>query len=168
MQSTFDERNWLVWLVKVRIFILTLLLAMELAVAEFTPSPLPMRLFLSTILFWYSISLFYVLLLSVWQEHRLQAALQVLTDLILVSVVIHETGGWDSSLNFLYPLVIIVASVLLQRVWAQLVAALAFILYGTVLELNYYGLVPSYANSHPGLKTLQSIIFVNLFAFLAV
>jgi len=168
MQSTFDERNWLVWLVKVRILILTLLLAIEIAIAQFTPSPLPMRLFLSTILLWYSISLFYVLLLSFWQEHRLQAALQVLTDLILVSLVIHETGGWDSSLNFLYPLVIIVASVLLTRVWAQLVSALAFILYGTVLELNYYGFVPSYCSTHPSFKALQAIIFVNLFAFLAV
>jgi len=168
MQSTFDERNWLTWLVRVRIFILTLLLGIELAVAQFTPAPLPLRFFVSTIIFWYSLSLFYVLLLSLWQEHRLQAALQVLTDLILVSLVIHETGGWDSSLNFLYPLVIIVASVLLPRVWAQLVAALAFILYGTVLELNYYGVVPSYCTTHPGLKTLQAIIFVNLFAFLAV
>jgi two-component system sensor histidine kinase PilS (NtrC family) len=168
MQSTFDERNWLVWLVKVRILILTLLLAIELAVAQFTPSPLPIRLFVSTILFWFSISLFYVLLLSFWQEHRLQAALQVLTDLILVSLVIHETGGWDSSLNFLYPLVIIVASVLLTRVWAQLVSALAFILYGTVLELNYYGVVPSYCSTHPSFKALQAIIFVNLCAFLAV
>src|SRR5258708_28073210 len=127
-----------------------------------------MRLFVSAILFGYRIWLFYVFLLSVWQEHRLQAALQVLTDLILVSVVIHETGGWDSSLNFLYPLVIIVASVLLPRVWAHLVAALAFILYGTVLELNYYGVVPSYCTTHPGVKALQAIIFVNLFAFLAV
>lgn len=168
MQSTFDERNWLVWLVRVRIFILTLLLAIELAIAQFSPTPLPLRLFISTILFWYSLSLFYVLLLSFWQEHRLQASLQVVTDLFLVSLVIHETGGWDSSLNFLYPLVIIVASVLLPRVWAHLVAALAFILYGTVLELNYYGVVPSYCTTHPGLKALQSIIFVNLFAFLAV
>jgi len=168
MQSTFDERNWLVWLVKVRIFILTLLLAMELAVFQFSPTPLPMRLFLSTILFWFSLSLFYVLLLSFWQEHRLQASLQVLTDLFLVSLVIHETGGWDSSLNFLYPLLIIVASVLLTRVWAQLVAALAFILYGMVLELNYYGVVPSYCTTHPSFKALQAIIFVNLFAFLTV
>ena len=126
MQSTFDERNWLSWLVRVRIFILTLLLAIELAVAQFSPAPLPMRLFISTILFWFSLSLFYVLLLSFWQEHRLQASLQVLTDLVLVSLVVHETGGWDSSLNFLYPLVIIVASVLLPRVWAHLIAALAF------------------------------------------
>ena len=168
MQSTFDERNWLVWLVRVRIFILTLLLAIELAVAQFSPAPLPMRLFISTILLWYSLSLFYVLLLSFWQEHRLQASLQVLTDLVMVSLVVHETGGWDSSLNFLYPLVIIVASVLLPRAWAQLVAALAFILYGTVLELNYFGVVPSYCNTHPGLKALQAIIFVNLFAFLTV
>jgi len=168
MHSTFDERNWLVWLVKVRVFILTLLLAIEVAVAQFSPAPVPLRLFIATILFWYSLSLFYMLLLSFWQEHRMQAALQVITDLILVSLVVHETGGWDSSLNFLYPLVIIVASVLLPRVWAQLVAALAFILYGTVLELNYYGVVPSYCATHPGLKALQAIIFVNLFAFLAV
>ncbi len=168
MQSTFDERNWLAWLVKVRILILTFLLGIELAVAELAPTPLPMRFFICTILFWYSISLFYVLLLSFWQEHRLQASLQVLTDLVLVSLVVHETGGWDSSLNFLYPLVIIVGSVLLPRVWAYLVAALAFILYGAVLELNYYGVIPSYSTTHPGLKALQAIIFVNLFAFLAV
>jgi len=168
MQSTFDERNWLAWLVKVRILILTFLLGLELLVAHFTPTPLPLRLFIGTILLWYTLSLFYVLLLSFWQEHRLQASLQVLTDLALVSLVVHETGGWDSSLNFLYPLVIIVASVLLPRVWAHLVAALAFILYGTVLELNYYGLVHSYCTTHPELKALQAIIFVNLFAFLAV
>jgi two-component system, NtrC family, sensor histidine kinase PilS len=168
MQSTFDERNWLAWLVKVRILILTFLLGIELAVARFTPTPLPMRLFVSTIFFWYGLSLFYVLLLSFWREHRLQASLQVLTDLLLVSLVVHETGGWDSSLNFLYPLVIIVASLLLPRVWSHLVAALAFILYGTVLELNYYAVVPSYCTTHPGFKALLAIIFVNLFAFFAV
>jgi two-component system, NtrC family, sensor histidine kinase PilS len=168
MQSTFDERNWLSWLVRVRIFILTLLLAIEIAVAQFSPTPLPMRLFVSTILFWFSLSLFYVLLLSLWKEHQLQASLQVLTDLALVTLVVHETGGWDSSLNFLYPLAIVVASVLLPRVWAYLIAALAFILYGTVLELNYYAVIPSYCTTHPGFQALQAIIFVNLFAFLAI
>jgi two-component system, NtrC family, sensor histidine kinase PilS len=168
MQSTFDERNWLAWLVKVRILILTFLLGIQLAVAELTPTRLPLRLFLSTMLLWYTVSVFYIVLLSFWREHRLQASLQVLTDLIMVSLVVHETGGWDSSLNFLYPLVIIVAGILLPRVWAQLVAALAFILYGTVLELNYYGVVHSYCTTHPELKVLQAIIFVNLFAFLIV
>src|ERR1700733_13608093 len=168
MQSTFDERNWLGWLVKVRILILTFLLAIQLAVAHLTPTPLPLRFFVSTIVLWFGLSLFYILLLSLWHEHRLQASLQVLTDLVLVSLVVHETGGWDSSLNFLYPLIIIVAGILLPRVWAHLVAALAFILYGAVLELNYYGLVKSYCSTHPELKTLQAIIFVNLFAYVAI
>src|SRR3984957_13472184 len=168
MQSTFDERTWLAWLVRVRILILTFLLGIQLFVAQLTPTRLPLRLFLSTILLWYAFSLFYVFLLSVWKEHRLQASLQVLTDLVMASLVVHETGGWDSSLNFLYPLVIIVAGILLPRVWAHLVAALAFILYGTVLDLNYYGAVRSYCTTHPDLKTLHGIILVNLFAFLAV
>ncbi|MGA8441717.1 MAG: ATP-binding protein [Candidatus Sulfotelmatobacter sp.] len=168
MQSTFDERNWLAWLVKVRVLILTFLLAIQLSVARLTPAPLPLRLFIGTMVLWFAFSLCYALLLSVWEEHRLQATLQILTDLVMVSLVVHETGGWDSSLNFLYPLVIIVASILLPRIWAQLIAALAFILYGTVLELNYYGLVKSYCTTHPGLKALQAIIFVNLFAYLAV
>src|SRR5258708_27147990 len=168
MQSPSDERNGLDWLVKVGILILTLLLGIELGVAQLALTRLPLRLFLSTMLLWYTISLFYVLLLSLWKEHRLQASLQVLPDLIMVSLVVHETGGWDSSLNFLYPLVIIVAGILLPRVWAHLVAALAFILYGAVLELNYYGIVRSYGSTQPEQKALQGIIFVNLFAFLTV
>ena len=34
MQSMFDERLWLGWLVKVRIIILTFLLGIELAIAR--------------------------------------------------------------------------------------------------------------------------------------
>ena len=166
MQSTFDERNWLAWLVKVRIIILTFLLGIELAVSRLADtrcrcasssvsccSGTPCRSSTS-------------LLLSFWEEQRLQAVLQVVTDLVLVSLVVHVTGGWDSSLNFLYPLVIIVACILLPRMWAYLSAGPGFILYGAVLELNYYGVVPSYATTHPELKALQAIIFVNLFAYL--
>ena len=92
MQSNFDERNWLVWLVRVRIFILTLLLAIELAVAQFSPTPLPMRLFITTIIFWFSLSVFYVLLLSVWPEHRLQASLQVLKGHVRLTA---GDDAWD-------------------------------------------------------------------------
>lgn len=168
MQSMFDERQWLAWLVKVRIIILTFILGIELAIARLTPNPLPLRLFINTILFWYAISVFYLILLSFWHDHRVQSVLQVLTDLLLVSMVVYATGGEDSSLNFLYPLVVIVASVLLPRWWTYVSAALAFILYGAVLELAYYGVIPSYSSSHPELRALQAIILVNLFAYLAV
>jgi two-component system sensor histidine kinase PilS (NtrC family) len=168
MYSVFDERSWLAWLVKVRIIILTFLLGIELAIARLTPSTLPLRLFTQTMFLWYTISIFYLVLLSFWDERRVQSLLQVITDLFMVTLVVYATGGVDSSLNFLYPLVIIVACILLPRLWAYLTAALAFILYGTILELTYFEIIPSYSATHPGLRTLQAIILVNLFAFLAV
>src|SRR6202007_3175501 len=168
MHATFHERNWLGWLVKIRILILTFLFGIELTVARMAQSPLPLRSFISTMLLWYGLSLFYILLLSFWQEERVQGVLQVVTDLAMVSMVVHFTGGWDSSLYFLYPLVIIVACILLPRVWAYLTAALAFILYGTALELTYFGVVPSYSTTHPEMRALQAIIFVNLCAYLPV
>jgi len=86
----------------------------------------------------------------------------------MVTLVVHVTGGIDSSLNFLYPLVIVVACMLLPRGWGYLSAALAFILFGTILELDYYLVIPSYASSHPKLEALQVVIFVNLFAYFAI
>jgi two-component system, NtrC family, sensor histidine kinase PilS len=168
MPSISDERNWLTWLVKVRILILMVLLAIELAVIRLTPSPLPILPFLTGMVLWFVLSLFFLFLVSVWNEHRLQAILQVLADLAMVTLVVHLTGGIDSSLNFLYPLVIVVACMLLPRVWGYLSAALAFILFGAVLELDYYLVIPSYSTSHPKLKALQVVIFVNLFAYFAI
>jgi two-component system, NtrC family, sensor histidine kinase PilS len=168
MHSISDERNWLTWLVKVRILILLVLLAIELAVIRLTPSPLPVLPFLTGMVLWFVLSLFFLFLVSVWREHRLQAILQVLADLAMVTLVVHVTGGIDSSLNFLYPLVIVVACMLLPRAWGYLSAALAFILFGTILELDYYLIIPSYAISHPKLKALQVVIFVNLFAYFAI
>src|SRR6266849_11186685 len=168
MHSTIDDRVWLAWLVKVRILILTVLLGIELAIVQFTPVLFPMRLFVDTILLAYTISAFYLVLLRLWNEPRVQSVLQVISDLLLVSLLVYITGGVDSSLNFLYPLVIIVASILLPRLWAYLTSALAFLLYGTVLELCYFQIVPSYSVTHPGIRTLQGIIFVNLFGYLAI
>jgi len=168
MYSISDERNWLTWLVKVRLLILTVLLAIELAVIRLTPSPLPIMPFLTAMVLWFVLSLFFLFLVSVWNESRLQAALQVLSDLAMVTLVVHLTGGIDSSLNFLYPLVIIVACMLLPRSWGFLIGALAFILFGTVLELDYYGVIPSFATTHPKLKALQVVMFVNLFAYFAI
>jgi len=72
----------------------------------------------------------------------------VLSDLAMVTLVVHLTGGIDSSLNFLYPLVIVVG-VCFARGWGYLSAALAFILFGTVLELDYYLVITSFRTRIP-------------------
>jgi two-component system sensor histidine kinase PilS (NtrC family) len=168
MQSAFENRVWLTWLVKVRILILTVLLGIELVIAQFTPVAFPFRLFADAVVFAYTIAAFYLVLLHFWEELKPQSVLQVISDLLLVTLFVYITGGVDSELNFLYPLIILLASILLPRVWAYLTAALAFILYGAVLELSYFQVVPSFSVTHPGIRTLQSIIFVNLFGFFTI
>ena len=168
MQPMFDERLWLEWLVKVRVIVLTFLLGIELAVSRFTSTPLAVRAFVTSMVLWYAIALFYVLLLSFWREYRAQSALQVLTDLLLATLLVQVSGGVDSSLNFLYPLIIIVACILLPKLWAYLSAALAFLLYGTIVELNYFGVLPSYGSGRLDWKALQAIVFINLFGYVTV
>jgi two-component system, NtrC family, sensor histidine kinase PilS len=168
MQPMFDERLWLEWLVKVRVIVLTFLLGIELLVSRLTLTPLAIWPFVTTMVLWYALSLFYILLLSFWREHRAQSVLQVLTDLGLATLLLQFTGGVDSSFNFLYPLIIIVACILLPRLWAYLSAALAFLLYGTVVELDYFGVLPTYSSGHLDWKALQAIIFINLFAYVIV
>lgn len=163
-----ETRLWLSWLAKVRILIVTVLLGIEVAIAQFTPVIFPVRVFIVAVLLAYSISVFHLALLQFWREFRLQSILQIATDLLLVSLLIYVTGGVDSSLNFLYPLVIIVASILLSRRWAYVTAGVAFILYGAVLELCYFQVIPSYSSTHPALRTLQGIVVVNLFGYAAI
>jgi two-component system sensor histidine kinase PilS (NtrC family) len=168
MQSIAESRLFLAWLAKVRILILTVLLGIELAIAQFTPLAFPVRVFVFAILLACTISVFHLVLLQFGKELRLHTVLQVASDLLLVSLLIYVTGGVDSSLNFLYPLVIIVASILLSRRWAYVTAGVAFVLYGAVLELCYFQIVPSYSTSRPAMRTLQAIIVVNLFGYGAI
>jgi two-component system, NtrC family, sensor histidine kinase PilS len=165
----FNERAWLAWLVKVRVIIISFLLAVELLIVNLTPNNVPTRLFITLVLVWYTISVFFIVLHSLWQEYKLQAIVQIFTDLAFATAVVYVTGGIDTFFNFLYPLVIIVASILLPRYWAYLTAAVSFICFGALLELSYFERIPSFQYSaRADLKSLQVVIVVNFFAYLAV
>ena len=168
MNMIVEERSWLVWLVKVRIIVLTFLLGIQLAIVRLTPTTLPVKPFISVMLLWYTLSVFSLVLLSMWREGRLQSVLQVVSDLFMATLVVYVTGGIDSSYNFLYPLILIVACILLPKVWAYLSAALAFVLYGAVIEMCYFDVIPSYSSTNPSWRTLQAIILINLFAYLTI
>jgi two-component system sensor histidine kinase PilS (NtrC family) len=103
-----------------------------------------------------------------WHDARIQARLQVLVDVCMAAAVVYLTGGIDSSFNFLYPLIIIVAAILLPRSWTFLTAALAFIVGGAILELSYFDVLRSYSNSRPDLRSLQASILINLFAYAVI
>ena len=65
MATSFNERVWLAWLVKVRIIILTFLLGIGLAIVRLTHTNIPERGFISTILLWYTLAVFFLILHSI-------------------------------------------------------------------------------------------------------
>ena len=167
--TRFNERAWLAWLVKVRVVIISFLLAVELVIVNFTANSVPIRLFETIIGAWFAVSFFFFVLQSLWDEYRLQAVTQIFTDLVFVTAVVYVTGGIDTFFNFLYPLVIIVASILLPRYWAYLTAAVSFILFGALLELSFFEKLPTFQTSpRADAKYLLVVILVNFFVYMAV
>ena len=169
MASGINERTWLEWLVKVRVIIITILLAIELAIVNLTATHVNRHLFVLVMLAWYAVAAVHLLLFTYRkQDWRIQSKLQVITDLIFATAVFYVTGGMDTSFAFLYPFIIIVAATLLSETWAYLTAGLAFILFGGTLELSYFDLIRSYSTNRPDLKSLQAVIFIYLFAYASI
>src|SRR5512146_624078 len=152
MATTFNERTWLEWLVKVRVIIITFLLAIELAITTLTATSVSKSLFIAVIIAWYVASAIYMVWLRSGRNVATQARAQVLTDLAFATAVVYVTGGIDTSFNFLFPLVIILASILLSQSWAYLTAALSFMFFGAILDLSFFELIPSFSASKPELK----------------
>jgi two-component system, NtrC family, sensor histidine kinase PilS len=108
--------------------------------------------------------------LSLTRHTRFFAQAQVIGDLLLATAFIYLTGGTDSLFSFLYLLVIVGASVLLPRRDVLFVASAASILYGSLLDLQYYGFLPVIGGlQSPGQISGREVfyeVFVNVFAFL--
>jgi two-component system sensor histidine kinase PilS (NtrC family) len=94
------------------------------------------RLVLASYLF----SLFsYLLLRFTTRQLRALSYAQIVWDLLLVTTLILVTGGVNSPYAFLYFLSIISASVPLARSEAYYTAGLCVILYGAILDFQFYG-----------------------------
>ena len=70
---------------------------------------------------------------------RTLAYAQIVWDIFFVTVLILLTGGLTSPFAFLYFLSIISASILLSRAEAYYTSSLCVILYGAILDFQYYG-----------------------------
>jgi two-component system sensor histidine kinase PilS (NtrC family) len=79
---------------------------------------------------------------------------QISWDLIFVILTLYLTGGVESLYSFLFILVIIASSVFCPRPQLMVVASAASILYGSLLDLQYYGYLPVLSD-HSVPKDLQ-------------
>ena len=168
MKTGFNEWTWLEWLVKVRVIIITILLAIEFAIITLTTTNVNKHLFVAVMVAWFLVAGAHIVAMSVWRDHEMLARLQIGSDLVFTTAVIYVTGGIDTYYNFLYPLIIIISSILLSQAWAYWTAAISFVFLGGTLELTYFDLIRGYSLTRPDLKSLQAVILINGFAYLTI
>ena len=114
----------------------------------------------------YAEALVSALLLKKIVKTDLFTQLQIVWDLLFITVLILLTGGVESVFSFAYLLIIISASFLLSRRLTVLAAASAVILFGGILDLqffnylHFFNLVRSASDG-----TFFSILFVHAVAF---
>src|SRR6266700_6996391 len=168
MEMTQNVAAWLSWLSRVRFFLITLLLALVLVLGKTSQLEVSTRLFLPLMILWYTLAIIYTILMRWMPLASWHGSIQSVCDLVLVTGVIYLTGTQDSYFIWLYPLAIIVASILFSREATFIVAGLSFILLGGLAELIYYNILPRMQVAVPSGRQLQTWILSNLFYFLAV
>lgn len=115
-------------------------------------------------------SIISLLSLKILKYTQFLTNIQVIWDVLFVTILILFTGGILSPYSFLYLLSIMIAGMLLGRRQALYTASLCGILYGTILDFQYFGylafigLSQEEATQFGALRLFYTISF-NLIAF---
>jgi two-component system, NtrC family, sensor histidine kinase PilS len=115
--------------------------------------------------FTYFLTAIYIILIRILKGFKTFAYVQFFMDIVIVTALIFITGGIESIFTFLYILIIISASIILYRPGGFLTASFSGILYGVLVELDYYEIIPSSISyfSNSKLFYQESDIFYNIF-----
>src|SRR5580693_7423333 len=139
MQQSASMKEWLEWLTRVRLLMITLILAVGVVWPKYVPASPGSRFFLPLIIFWITLGILHLILLRWLPQAPWHGGLQVACDVVMISALVYATGLQDSYFISLYLLVIIVASILFSRRVAFGVAAISLIVLGGLTTLAYVG-----------------------------
>jgi two-component system sensor histidine kinase PilS (NtrC family) len=170
MESSFRRR--LLWLIGGRAAIVTVLLGSAILTQIKSPGSLPVDPFFFVIGVTYALTAVYSMLLRQTLQRRWLVDVQLCTDAMIISALVHLTGGVASLFSTLYTLPIIAASTLrgLRGGWS--VATLSTVFYGGLVAAQYLGtpalpLVDGAAALQPPRVALYTV-GLNAFGFAAV
>jgi two-component system sensor histidine kinase PilS (NtrC family) len=168
MELTQNVNEWLNWLARIRLLVVTLLLCTVLLLRQYSLLSVQTRHFVPLIVLWYALGILDAMLLRWLPEANWHAPLQLVCDLLLITGLVYVTGAHESYFVSLYLLTIIVASILFSPKMTFIMALFSFGLLCGLEDLMYYGVLPRTSLTTPSGKALLTWIFFNLAAFLAV
>lgn len=135
------------WLMVLRLLFATFLLVATVVVQaraypSFSNTSLASLYILTGVI--YFLTLCYALLLDRIKKYIFFTYVQLVFDVLFVTALIYVTGGIESIFSFMYILTIINAAIMLYRRGGLLIASASSIGYGSLLDLQYFGIIHPY------------------------
>jgi two-component system, NtrC family, sensor histidine kinase PilS len=158
--------KWLIWS---RVVLATFLVGTLIFIQQhYTIYPFKTSYVYYFLLSVYCLTVVYWYLLKKIKRLSVLAYLQTSVDILLVTALTYLTGGIDSGFSLLYHLAIISSSIILYRRGGYLSASLSSILYGAMLDMQYYD-VPGFVRSQ-SFTAVQVLfqVFINILSFYIV
>jgi two-component system, NtrC family, sensor histidine kinase PilS len=168
MEQTYNRREWLEWLTRVRLLLIALILGVGVVWPQYVPATGSPRYFLPIIILWITIGILHLILVRLLPSAAWVGALQVFCDVGMITGLVYATGLQDSNFTSLYLLVIIVASILFTRRTAFITAVVCLVSLAMVTVLVYNGKLPRTSVGAPSFDSLRIWFLSNTFGFLAV
>ena len=159
------ERKDIFWYIVLRFIIVTTILVSAVVLQLAGASVFPIVSVFYLILLSYVMTAFCFLLYSKGKYPGLQAYLQLVFDLFLITAFVYISGGVTSSTYALYIFAIIAASIVISKRAAYLAASLAAILFGLLVDGMYFGIIPYFSPEHDVKLSLGSILFTMFIAW---
>ena len=159
--------NKIKWLMIFRVVVVTILLGSALIIqwnVMQARRPLELELLYILIIMSYAFTGVTVSFLKQFKDLRFYAYFQISYDLLFETAIVYITGGVESVFTFTYIFTIIAAGILLFRRGAFIAASLSTILYGLLVDLQFYRILPlSVSKQFPFTPVNSSAVYYNIF-----
>ncbi len=160
------------WFLGLRLVVISTLFLGILLIQATSPLILPLKHFYGIILATYALSLGYLVLHLIGFSPKLQAIIQLVGDIGIVTGLVYFTGGFHSPFSFLY-LAVIVAGAVIIRGGGLIFAGLSAIAYGLLVDLMVFNLLPIPPNLtgiqvSPSLPRILAQLMINIVGFVLV
>ncbi len=141
------------WLIRLRWMMIAGLAAATFISAEIFGIALPVRHLykMSVILLFYNFVLYDLMRYVTWKGRNATAGtinriitFQISADWIILTIILHLSGGIENPFYLYFVFHTILAGVLLSRVQSYIQATFAVVLFGTLILLEYLQIIPHY------------------------
>lgn len=130
------------WFIILRLIVITSLIVSAFIIQSGVSALLIGEEILFLIVTAYGLSVVYLILYA-WGKHlSTQAYIQIVFDLLLITVLVYLSGGLRGNFYFLYIFEIIGASMVLNPRATYITAALSSVFFGLLVDGLYFGIIP--------------------------